>query len=226
MLSVTIKIVDIRYEQTFQQIFPVLKEKVRTLESKNLLIRLFQKLHDAALPVLLGIMNRLPESTKNELLAMCLNTYSGKLCEKLNEELAKHPYGKYLKVGRVSIAREREALYLWIGQVQVNYKGLVKEKVTGKMGDIASFFVGEKLEKLALELLWTEESRLKLIELAQDTLDKYGFAMGLADIQMMQDTEGFVDSVEAENHLVLTDEMEEDMLDALSGYLRDRTEEG
>lgn len=29
----------------------------------------------------------------------------------------------------------------------------------------------------------------KLIELAQDALGKYGFAMGLADIRMMKDTE-------------------------------------
>lgn len=222
MISVNIKIVDIEYERTFQQIFPLLKEKLDVVESKNLLIRLFQKLEDAALPVLIGIMKRLPESTKNELLAMCLNTYSGRICEMLNAELAKHPYGKFLKIGRVSIVQEKEALYLWIGQIQVDYKGLVKEKVTGKMSQVASLLVGEKLEKLALELLWTEESRQKLIELAQDALGKYGFAMRLADIQMMKDTKEYGDFIEEEAHLTLTDKMETDILDALAGYLRDR----
>lgn len=223
MLSVNIKIVNIEYEKTFQQIFPVLKEKLGSIESENMIIRLFQKLDDSALPVLLGIMNRLPESTKNELLAICLNTYSGKLCEKLNEELFKHPYGKFLKTGRISITQEREALYLWIGQVQVDYKGIVKEKMTGKLGGIASVFAGERLEKLALEFLWTEESKKKLIELAQTTVEKYGFAMGLADIQMMQDREEYVDFIEAEEHLKLTDRMETDILDALAGYLKERT---
>ncbi len=225
MISVNIKVVNIEYEKTFQQVFPLLKEKLSMMQSKNLLIRLFQKLDDAALPVLLGIMERLPEGTKDELLAMCLNTYSGRICEMLNAELAKHPYGKFLKIGWVSIVQEREARYLRIGQIQVDYKGLVKEKVTGKMGQVASLLVGEKLEKLALELLWTEESRQKLIELAQDALGKYGFAMGLADIQMMKDTEEYGDFSEEEAHLKLTDGMETDILDALAGYLRDRNAE-
>lgn len=222
MISINIKVVDIEYERTFQQIFPILKEKLGAVESKNLLIRLFQKLDDAALPVLLGIMEHLPEGTKDALLVMCLNTYSGRICEMLNAELAKHLYGKFLKIGWVFIVQEREALYLRIGQVQVDYKGLVKEKVTGKMGQVASLFVGEKMEKLALELLWTEASRQKLIELTQDALGKYGFAMGLADIQMMKDTEEYGDFIEEEAHLKLTDGMETDILDALARYLRDR----
>lgn len=225
MISVNIKVVDIEYERTFQQIFPLLKEKFGAVESKNLLIRLFQKLNDAALPVLLGIMERLQEDTKDELLAICLNTYSGRICEMLNAEMAKHPYGKFLKIGRVFTVQEREALYLWIGQIQVDYKGLAKEKVTGKMGQVVSLHVGEKLEKFALELLWTEESRQKLIELAQGALGKYGFAMGLADIQMMKDTKEYGDFIEEEAHLTLTDGMETDILDALAGYLRDRNAE-
>lgn len=222
MQSINIKVIDIEYERTFQQIFPPLKEKLGTVESKNLLVRLFQKLDDVALPVLLGIMERLPEGTKDELLAMCLNTYSGRICEMLNTELAKHPYGKFLKIGWVFIVQEREALYLRIGQIQVDYKGVVKEKVTGNVGSVASLFVGEKLEKLALALLWTEESRQKLIGLAQDALGKYGFAMRLSDIQMMKDTEEYGDFIGEEAHLKLTDGMETDILDALVGYLRDR----
>lgn len=69
MISVNIKVVAIEYERTFQQIFPLIKEKLGAVESKNMLIRLFQKLDDAALPVSLGIMKRLPKGTKDELLA-------------------------------------------------------------------------------------------------------------------------------------------------------------
>lgn len=226
MITANIKIVNIEYEKTLQQLFPIIRERLGAVESTDLIIRLFQKLDDAALPVLLGIMDRLPERTRNELLAICLDTYSDKLCEKLNEELAKHPYGRFLQAGSVSVERQGEALYLWISQVQVDYKGLVKEKMGGTVGGIASLLVGEKMEKMALELLWTEESRGKLIELLQGTLDKYGFAMGLADFQMMQDHETYEDFVEAEKHLILTDELETDILDALAGYLRDRADEG
>ena len=67
MLSANIKITNIDYETTFEQVFPLLREKISSLNSKNLIIRLFQKRDDAALSVLLGIMNRLPEDSKTEM---------------------------------------------------------------------------------------------------------------------------------------------------------------
>lgn len=76
-------------------------------------------------------------------------------------------------------------------------------------------------EKMTIEILWTDESKQKLMELAKTALDKYGFVMELADIQMMQDTEEFVAAIEVEEHLKLTGEMEADILDALAGYLKD-----
>ncbi len=79
------------------------------------------------------------------------------------------------------------------------------------------------MEKLALQLLRNEKSKQKQIGFAKTVLDKYGFVMGLADIQIMQDTGESVDGIEIEEHLKLTDGMENDILDALAGYLKDRT---
>lgn len=222
MIEVCFKIVNIDYEKTFRQIFPILKEKLDALESKNMIIRLFRKLDDEALPVLLGIMDSLSESTKNELLVLCLNTYSVKLSEMLNKELTKHPYGKHLNLGKVSGIHEKEALYLRVEQIEVDYKGLVREKLSGKLGVFASAFVGEKLEKMALELLWTEDSKQKLIKLAESALDEHGFVMELKDIQIIQDIQEFKDVIEVDGQLKMTDEMEEDILDALAGYLKDK----
>lgn len=221
MLSANIKITNIDYEKTFEQVFPLLREKISSMDSKNLIIRLFQKLDDAALPVMLGIMNRLPEDSKTEMMVLCLNTYSVKIKEKLNEELAKHSIGKYMRVGCVSIVQQDNALYLWIGQIQMDYKGLVKEKLSGKLGGIAAFLAGEKLEKMALELLWTEESKQKLLEAARNVIEKYGFAIELADVQLMQDKTEIVDAIETAVHLHLTEKMETDILDALAGYLKE-----
>ena len=67
MLSANIKITNIDYEKTFEQVFPLLREKISSLNSKNLIIRLFQKRDDAALSVLLDIMNRLTEDSKTEM---------------------------------------------------------------------------------------------------------------------------------------------------------------
>lgn len=222
MLSTSVKISNIDYEETFRQVFPVVRDKIGPMESKNFLIRLFQKLDDAALPVLLGVMIRLPEETKDALLVQCLNAYSFKIKEKLNEELAKNALGKHLTVGCVSAVRENDNLYLWLGQVKVDYKSLVKEKF-GKFGRIAAIFSMEKLEKMGMELLWTDESKQKLMAHAKSALDKHGFVVELDDIQLIQDKERPIDAVEGEVHLELSDKAETDILDALAGYLKDMT---
>lgn len=220
MIAVNAKIVKIDYEKTFRQLFPILKEKLAAMDSRNMLLRLFQKLDDAALPVLLGIMGSLQENTKNELLVSCINAYSVRLRDMLNQQMLRHPYGKYLHAGAISGAREGKTLQLWIGQIQVDYKGLVRDNIPGALGGIASVFVGNKLENMALELLWTDESRQKLTELATSALVQYGFAIELAEIQMVQDFKESNDAIELEGHLELTAEMEEDILDALAAALR------
>ena len=82
-------------------------------------------------------------------------------------------------------------------------------------------FWQEKLEKMALELLWTEESKQKLLEAARNVIEKYGFAIELADVQLMQDKMEIVDAIETAVHLHLTEKMETDILDALAGYLKE-----
>ena len=124
-------------------------------------------------------------------------------------------------VGQYMKQRHEIQKYLWIGQIQMDYKGLVKEKLSGKLGGIAAFLAGEKLEKMALELLWTEESKQKLLEAARNVIEKYGFAIELADVQLMQDKMEIVDAIETAVHLHLTEKMETDILDALAEYLKE-----
>ena len=221
ILSVNVRIDNIDYEKTFQQIFPILRKKFNEVESKNMIIRLFQKLDDAALPLLLSIMNCLSESTKNELLVLCLNTYSEKLLNKLNEELEEHPFGQYMHIGNVSIVQKRDTLYLWIGQIQVDCKELVKAKISGKIGSL--IYTNKKLTELTLEFLQKDLSKQMLLKIAKTGLDKYGLIMELTDIQIRQDILKPDDIVEVEKHLKLTDETEIDILNALAEYLREKT---
>ena len=79
MLTATIKIRSIDYESTFHQIFPILSEEIKSWTSRNMIVRLFQQLGDAALPVSIGVMHRIPEDTKNELLVRLLNAYAPEL---------------------------------------------------------------------------------------------------------------------------------------------------
>lgn len=239
MLSVSIKISNIDYEKTFQQIFPMVKEKIDSMESKNMIFRLFQKLDDAAQPVLLGVMYHLPEETKDRLLVHCLNAYAPKLCEKLNEELKSDAWGSHFSVGSLWITHQDNEFFLQISQIDADYKALlemdaVNEKINGMLGKAAGFakigvrlavtLAQDALEKKGLEVLWKEENKQKLMTIAKNTLDKYGFAMELNDIQIMQEIAENVNTIDGESHLVLTEKMENEILDALAGYLRDKTE--
>lgn len=234
MLLARIKISNINYEKTFRAIFPLVKEKVAAMESKNMMIRLFQKLDDAALPVLLGVMCRLPEKTKNELLVHCINTYAIILRDKLNEELKNDTWGRLFLVGDMRLVCQDNDFFLGIDKIEVDYKSLleidaVNEKLNGFFGKFAGVvktgtkmavtLAPDALEKKGLEILWKEENKQKLMAIAKRTLDMYGIVMSLDDIQLMQDKEETTDAVGGEMHLNLTGKMEEDLLDALAGYL-------
>ena len=240
MLSARIKISKIGYEETFRQIFPIVKEKVNDMENENLLIQLFKKLDDAALPVLLGILFRLPEKTKNELLVLCLNAYAPKLNEKLNEQLINDEWGKYFEVGSLSITQEMDGLFLQIGQIKADYRALldtepVTQKLDGFLGSFAR--TGAKmavtiapaaLEKKGLALIWKEENKKKLMVIAKKTLDKYGIFVDLMDIDLAQETVKTVNLIEEDHrdgHLKLTKELEHDVLDALAGYLKEQVQQ-
>lgn len=43
MLSISIKIRNIGYEKTYRQMFPVVRDKIGSMESKNMVIQLFSE---------------------------------------------------------------------------------------------------------------------------------------------------------------------------------------
>ena len=115
-------------------------------------------------------------------------------------------------------------LYLWIGRVKIDYRLLVRELMSGRLGffgGLAGALVGENLEEPVLKYLWTEEKKQSAITLARNAVTQYGIVMELADIDLMKDFDEVTDTVEEDTHLHLTDEMEARILDALAGYLKD-----
>ena len=94
MFDIRITIGTIGYEQTITALFPAVLEKCRGIQDPNLLLRLLLELGEDALPVLLGVMERLQGKAKQELLCQCMNAYQTVLTEKLNEYLRTDAWGK------------------------------------------------------------------------------------------------------------------------------------
>lgn len=240
MLAVVIKIRDIDYENTFQHIFPTALKKIMSLDSNNLIVRLFQQLGDAALPVLLSLMYRIPEDTKRELLVRSLNAYSPVLRDKLNEEFLKDKWGQCLQIGTIFVDRQND-ICLNIGRIKVDYQALLNNgqvtdaihKRFGRFSNlaktaagVATVFAPNSVEKKGLDLLWTEENKARLMELIKGAIFKHGIRLELDEIQLMQDEEVPVGTVESNQPLVLTEKMEDDIICALAGYLRDNISDG
>lgn len=240
MLAATIKIRSIDYESTLQQIFPVLSEKIMSLPSKNMIVRLLQQLEDDALPVLIGLMYRIPEDTKNELLAGALNAYAPELRDKLNEELKKDEWGRLFEIGSIYIDRQTE-IVLNIGQIKVNYSALLSNgQVNGAINERLGIFSGlaikaanmttalvpEMIEKMCLDLLWREGNDARLMDLISRALSAHGIKLQLSEIRLMQDEKIPDDVIESRQSFVLTEKMENDIICALAGYLRDTVQNG
>lgn len=235
MLDAIIRIRSIDYEGTFQHIFPVLSEKIMSWNSKNMIIRLFQQLDDAALPVLVGVMHRIPKDTKNELLVRGLNAYAPELRDKLNEEFIKDRWGQCFEIGDIFIEQQTEIL-LNIGQIKVNYPALlnnaqVNSAINEHLGifsglartaaNMVTVFASDAVEKKGLDFLWREENKVRLMNLIKNALSTHGIRLELSEIQLMQSKAAPENAIESNQPLVLTEKMENDIICALADYLRD-----
>lgn len=241
MLATTIKIRSIDYESTLQQIFPVLSKKIMSLPSKDMIVRLLQQLGDAALPVLIGLMYRIPEDTKNELLIRSLNAYAPELRDKLNKEFKRDKWGHFFEIGTIYIDQQTEIL-LNIGQIKVNYAGLLNnDQVSSAINERLGIFSGlakkavnmttslvpdTKIERMGLDFLWREENNTRLMNLIRNALSTHGMKLELSEIQLIQDEETSEDVIESNQPFALTEQMENDIICALADYLRDSISNG
>ena len=236
MLSATIKIKNIDYENTFIHIFPVVSKKLMAMDSKKMVIRLFQQLGDTALPVLLGLMSRLAENTKNELLVRSLNAYAPRLVDIMNKEFMKDKWGQCIQIEAISVDQQDDGMLLKVGQIKVNYRALFEtEQVKKAMGDRLGKYAGmarnsasmagvlapNTFERKGLELLWRDENKERIMALIYSALIKHGINLELGELQIMQTAK--LPELIAENspRFTLSEEMETDIITALAGYLQD-----
>lgn len=236
MLSATIKIKNIDYENTFIHIFPVVSEKLMAMDSKKMVIRLFQQLGDTALPVLLGLMSRLPENTKNELLVRSLNAYAPRLVDIMNKEFMKDKWGQCIQIEAISVDQQDDGMILKVGQIKVNYRALFEtEQVKKAMGDRLGKYAGmarnaasmagvlapNTFERKDLELLWRDENKERIMALIYSALIKHRINLELGELQIMQTAKLPEVIAEESPRFTLSEEMETEIITALAGYLQD-----
>lgn len=202
-----------------------------------MIVRLFQQLGDAALPVSIGVMRRIPEDTKNELMTRSLNAYAPELRDKLNREFRKDEWGQFFEVGTIFIDQQTEIL-LNIGQIKVDYPALLNnDQVNSAINEHLGKFSGlaktaenmatalvpdAMIEKTGLDLLWREKNSVRLTNLIKSALSTHGIKLELSEIQLMQqDKDVSENAVESSQPFALTEKMKDNIICALADYLRD-----
>ena len=94
MFDISITVENINFEKTISALMPGILQKCRKISKPNLVLRMLLEMEDDALTVLLGIMQRLSEDAKVELLCQLMNGYGEVLTEKFNEYLKKDALGR------------------------------------------------------------------------------------------------------------------------------------
>lgn len=223
MLAVMIKIKSIDYEETLKGIFPLVAEEIGRLNSNHWVIQLIRSLGDKAQTVASGVLRRLQNYLKDELLVRCVNANERALICKANDELKKR-YGSCFKIGALLMERD-DGLFLQIRQVQVAFGGLsdllsgqanpllrMVEAVAGRSG-YGSF------EARALEMIRQNESKRKLLTGIQSFLNRNGIIVQLEDMDVAE--EPGETSPNFRTDFVLNENLTTALCDALAGYLGD-----
>ena len=107
MFDISITVENINFEKTISALMPGILQKCRKISKPNLVLRMLLEMEDDALTVLLGIMQRLSEDAKVELLCQLMNGYGEVLTEKFNEYLKKGCIGGEISDFKVYTMRKR-----------------------------------------------------------------------------------------------------------------------
>lgn len=244
MFDVRITAGEIDYEKTIASLFPEVLNKCGEIQNPNFPLRLFLELGEDALTVLLGILERLSEHAKRELLYQVLNSYRDVVTVKLNEFLQNHSLGRNFSVQNLYIEQTGDTLELIGKNVSIDYAGLLEsEEVNLKINETVASFIGfggvgkifaqhagnalkaaagtmpEETEKMGLKLIQKEDMREKIRNMAQEELQKKGIAVELKSLSFVQVPDGDLIQAEAPEAIKITPELEAELIKALAGYV-------
>ena len=125
-MNAMIKITDIDYEETFRNLYPHLLKQIGKKEKMELLYRLLEKMGDDALTFVSGFLEGFSGKEKNRLFALAVNSNAEELTKQNGKKLEENELGKAFELERISVRHRGEELVLFLENIQVDVKGLMK----------------------------------------------------------------------------------------------------
>lgn len=248
MLTGTITIGKIDYEKSFRALFPILMEKLESMEDKNLAVRFLIKMGEESVTAVVGILNKM--EGKQEMFCQLINSYASEIVSKINEFLEKDEVGKHIQIAGLKLIQNGSDMILKVERVDIDYKELVEspaiqekinqaagektrglgnifqkaaEKNAGRLASATVKVLSNDLEKIGLNILQLEEVKRKILMTAEQGMEEKGIFLELVDF-MLEESENSVEEITAleqkEENFVLND-FEEKVLDAVTTYLKE-----
>lgn len=262
MIHAKITLKEIQYETSFANLFPMGIKKLGEIENPNIAVRFLKKMGDVSMTAALGILNRMDEKSKGELLCELVNLYCREIQAALNALLQKDELGRNICIGDLYVTQDLDGQLSLIGKsIRIDYSGLmgndavkqkigsfagktVKKSIFGgfdllqkaveeKAGAVAELAVGvapQMVEKKLLSVMSKEENKDRFLHMAEQVLEERGLCVKLEDFVFVQETfaeiQGEVIVREAkERKFELSPALEEELLNAVVGYLKMLLEE-
>ena len=233
MLKVSATIASVDYESTLTALFPLLSDKLSHINSDHVGVQAFRQLGDAALPVAAGVLRRLPNETKSELMVSAVNAYSSLLTVKLNE-LLKSKVGNGITIGGISAAQYGNTIQLSVYQVRADYhtlinNGAVEPMLTRHFGRIANWIVSfarmlfspDEVEARILPIAMKAQNKQRILSALNRILNTHGIGLVLSGIQIEKSNAAVTLSSDREPGFVLSERQKQALLSAVTVYLKD-----
>jgi len=223
MISGTITITSVDYENSFQSLLPKLIQKSKTVENPGMAVRFLNKMGDDSLPIVLKIMAHMSDAEKEKLLLVMLDSNQVQINEALNKFLENRDFGNAIQIGEIHAVKMvgTEGFSLVVTGVKIDYDILLKTELVSLNIDSYADMVAEKfgvkgagllknaakfalhvgaekapgmLEQKAIALLNKEENNGKVLNVLKEGLEKIGLYLTVKDIVLMQVQEEQPDS--------------------------------
>lgn len=250
MFDVKVKVDDIDYEKSFCSLFPQLYTICSNAKTDHLLVRFLNKMGDASIPVIVGILRLLTEKCKGELLCDLINSFDMECVDALNSLLIQDKLGQCFQCSGISMKQDDStAVSITLTGVVVKYDMLlqndfIREKIVDHICNTMGGFFGNDLvekfaergtnyvtslvntmpnvsEKIILSILEQEKARRTLLCLAEKELNESGICFSLGDVSIQQSNSPEQTHNASEHGMIkLSWQLEEALLDSISTYLK------
>ena len=209
MITVKIDIGTIDYEKNFKELFPVAMKKLEMVENKNLALRFLMKMGEASMTAVLGLLGRLDERAKGEILCGIIRLYGQEIVSRLNETLEKDEIGRNIHITQILLLQNGEEMELYAYGAKINYRGLLdNQDIQKKVKDAAeNMDVKRQILALCEKAMRDKGVWLDLIDFSLEQTDPKQEIM--APIQE-----------DAESVHLFSEELEEKILNAVVDYIK------